>query len=115
MEDPVWSQPFDGQNLLSFDLFDWNLAGSDRFLIEEDCTSPAECFSTAILGPRKGQISAKHPEKFTLPIYRESHGLSVQLEVDSFHYLFLLSVSPTIIVLRGGKNLPKNPSIGGMF
>ena len=92
MEDSVRGQPFDGQNFLSFDLFHGNLAGPDRFLIDEDRAGPAERFSAAVLGPREGQVSAKDPEKLTLPIHCESHGFSVQLEVDCFDHLLPLSV-----------------------
>jgi len=50
MEGSVLTQPLEAQNLLSLDLFDWNLAGMDRFLIHEDSISSSECLSAAIIG-----------------------------------------------------------------
>jgi len=62
MKSAVCGEPFNGQNFFPSNLFDWQLAGTNRLLIDQNRAGSAKAGTTAAFRPGKVQIRPQNPQ-----------------------------------------------------
>ena len=79
-------QTFNRRNRLPLDPLYRKHAGPNSHIVNQNCARPTVPLTTPVLGPRKPEVSAQHPQQRAVAVEGHGSGIPVEREADNlFH------------------------------